>query len=83
MGLATSGERQWRTSQAAQFRAAACALGGDQRGARAGEGVEHDVIPLRAVEDRIGDESDRLDERVHGGIDVAVLPSVAPPQISR
>ena len=40
------------------------ALGGDQRGAAAEKGVEHDLAAGRAVEDRIGNQRDRFDGRV-------------------
>ena len=41
------------------------ALGGEQGRAGAGEAVEHDAAAPRAVEDRVGDQRDRLDRRVH------------------
>ncbi len=38
--------------------------GGDQRGTAAGEGVKHDAPTPGAVENRIGDEGERLDRGV-------------------
>ena len=48
-------------------------LGGDQRGAAAGEGVEHDATALRAVENRIGDQLDRLYGGVEREFRIAIL----------
>ena len=64
---------------------AAGALGGDQRRARAAEGVEDEPLALRAVENGVGDERDRLHGRVHGevvvtrgaeGVDAGIGPDV-------
>ena len=43
-------------------------FGREQRRARATEGVEHNVVAVGAVFDRIGDESDRLDGRVRAQV---------------
>ncbi len=48
-------------------------LGGNERGAAAGEDNEHDAAALGSIENRIGDECDRLDRRVQGEVRVAVL----------
>src|SRR6202521_4586855 len=67
--------------------ASAHALGRDHRGAAAEETVEHDVAARRAVEDRIGDERDRLHRRMQReqiafvrraaeGIRAAVVPNI-------
>src|SRR5215469_17979592 len=48
-------------------------LSGDHRRAAAEKGVEHDVAARRAIEDRIGDQGDRLDRRVQRQ-QVALLP---------
>ena len=39
-------------------------LGGNESGAAAGEGIEHDAATLRAIENRVGDEPDGLYRRV-------------------
>ena len=51
--------------------ATAGALGSDQRRARAAEGIEHDALSLRAVEDCVGDKRDGLDGRMHREVVVA------------
>src|SRR6202521_1230648 len=67
--------------------ASARALGRDHRGAAAEETVEHDVAARRAVEDRVGDERDRLHRRMQReqiafvrraaeGIRAAVVPNI-------
>jgi hypothetical protein len=43
-------------------------FGREQRRARAAEGVEHDVVAVGAVFDRIGDERDRLHRRVRAQV---------------
>ncbi len=40
-------------------------FGSDQRGAAAGEGIEHDTASLRTIENRVGDQRDRF----HGGVE--------------
>ena len=60
-------------------------LSGEERCAAAHERIEHDAVPPRAVENRVGDEGDRLDGRMHGefgiasgpkGIDAGIAPNV-------
>jgi hypothetical protein len=47
------------------------ALGRDQRGAGSRKDIEHDAFAPRAVENRVGDECDWLDRRVHGQVLIA------------
>ncbi len=52
----------------------AAALGRDQRRAAAGEAIQHDATALRAVEDRVRHQGDRLDRGMH-------LEFVEPPRL--
>src|ERR1700730_7360332 len=60
-------------------------LGGDQCGARAAEGVEHDLIAARAIPDGIRHQSHRLDRGMYRElsagaerVDPGVIPDVGP-----
>ena len=68
-------------------RLAAGPLGCDQDGAAAAEGIEHQTTTARAILDRVRDQCDRLDGRVHRqffqssrphGVDTGIVPDVRP-----
>src|SRR5689334_23260595 len=56
-------------------------LRGDQRGAAAGEGIEHDTAAVRAVLDGVGHQCHRLNGGVHGKFFQPAWPERVDPRI--
>ena len=53
----------------------------DQRRTTAGEGIENDPPALGAVQNRIGNQRQRLDRWVHGKFGIAVLAKGVPARV--